>query len=76
VHRFQGGERAIILLSTTLTRPSSLRFIDERVNLINVAVSRARDHLLAIGHEPTLLAGQHTSALLDGARRLTRQWAG
>jgi hypothetical protein len=76
VHRFQGGERAIILLSTTLTRPSSLRFIDERVNLVNVAASRARDHLIAIGHEPTLLAGRHTRALLEGARRVPRQWAG
>jgi len=76
VHRFQGGERTIILLSTTLTRPSSLRFIDERVNLVNVAASRARDHLIAIGHEPTLLAGRHTRALLEGARRLPRQWEG
>jgi AAA domain-containing protein len=75
VHRFQGGERAIILLSTTLTRPSSLRFIDERVNLVNVAASRARDHLIVIGHEPTLLAGRHTRALLEGARRIPRQWA-
>lgn len=76
VHRFQGGERAIVLLSTTLTRPSSLRFIDERVNLINVAASRAREHLIAIGHEPTLLAGRHTRALLEGARRVPRQWEG
>jgi AAA domain-containing protein len=70
VHRFQGGERSIILLSTTVTRTSSSRFIDERENLINVAASRARDHLITVGHEATLLAGRHTRALLDGATRV------
>lgn len=70
VHRFQGGERSIILLSTTVTRPTSLRFLDERVNLVNVAASRARDHLVTIGHEATLLAGRHTRALLADARRI------
>jgi superfamily I DNA and/or RNA helicase len=73
VHRFQGGEKSIILFSTTVTRPSSLRFIDQRVNLINVAASRARDHLITLGHEPTLREGQYTRALLADARALT-QW--
>lgn len=67
VHRFQGGERSIILLSTTVTRVSSLRFLDERENLVNVAASRARDHLITLGHGATLRAGRHTRALLIGA---------
>jgi hypothetical protein len=71
VHRFQGGERSIILFSSTLTRTSNLRFVDERVNLLNVAVSRAREHLLVIGHEPTLRAGQHTRLLVSGSQRTT-----
>jgi hypothetical protein len=70
VHRFQGGERSVILLSTTVTRPSSLRFLDDRVNLVNVAASRAKDHLITIGHEATLLAGHHTRALLADAHRV------
>lgn len=70
VHRFQGGERSVILFSTTVTRTASLRFIDERVNLLNVAASRARDHLITLGHEPTLLAGRHTPALLEDAQRV------
>lgn len=70
VHRFQGGERSVILFSTTVTRAASLRFVDERVNLLNVAASRARDHLITLGHEATLRAGRHTPALLEGARRL------
>jgi hypothetical protein len=72
VHRFQGGERSIILLSTAVTQTSSLRFVDQRVNLVNVAASRARDHLITIGHEPTLRAGRFTRALLGDARRLER----
>jgi superfamily I DNA and/or RNA helicase len=72
VHRFQGGERSIILLSTTVTQTTSLRFIDQRVNLVNVAASRARDHLITIGHEATLHAGRFTRALLGDARRVER----
>ena len=70
VHRFQGGEKRIILFSATVTRSASLRFIDERVNLLNVAASRARDHLITLGHEPTLRSGRYTRALLEGARYL------
>jgi hypothetical protein len=72
VHRFQGGERSIILLSTTVTQATSLRFVDQRVNLVNVAASRARDHLITIGHEATLRAGRFTRALLGDARRVER----
>ena len=72
VHRFQGGERSIILLSTAVTQTSSLRFVDQRVNLINVAASRARDHLITIGHEPTLAAGRFTRELLGDARHIER----
>ena len=69
VHRFQGGERSIIVFSSTLTRAANLRFVDERVNLLNVAVSRARDHLLVIGHEATLRMGSHTRLLVSAAAR-------
>ncbi len=69
VHRFQGGERSIILFSSTLSGASSLRFVDERVNLLNVAVSRAKEHLLVIGHEATLRSGRHTRLLVSGAER-------
>ena len=64
VHRFQGGERSIVIFTTVVTRPESLPFLNERVNLLNVAVSRAKEHLLVIGHEPTLAAGRLTRALL------------
>lgn len=70
VHRFQGGERRVVLLSTTVTRAESLAFIDERVHLLNVAASRAKEHLLVIGHAPTLRRGRHTRALVDAATPL------
>jgi hypothetical protein len=70
VHRFQGGEKNIILFSTTVTRTGSLGFLDDRVNLVNVAASRAREHLITLGHELTLRSGRHTPALIEHATRV------
>jgi hypothetical protein len=67
VHRFQGGERSLIVLSTTVTRTQSLPFLDRRVNLLNVAVTRAQDHLIVLGHERTLRHGRFTRALVERA---------
>lgn len=67
VHRFQGGERRVILFSTTITQRQSLRFVDEHVNLVNVAASRAKEHLVTIGHSATLAAGTHTNVLIESA---------
>jgi hypothetical protein len=69
VHRFQGGERRVILFTTTVTEAASLRFLNERVNLVNVAVSRAKEHLITIGHGPTLSAGANTRLLVQKARQ-------
>jgi hypothetical protein len=70
VHRFQGGERRVVLLSTTVTRTASLGFLNDRVHLLNVAASRAKDHLIVVGHEPTLRAGARTRILVEGQRKL------
>lgn len=64
VHRFQGGERPIVLFSTVVSQLRSLPFIDGQVNLLNVAISRAMDHLLVCGHAPTLSQGLHTRLLV------------
>ncbi|MEQ9501549.1 MAG: AAA domain-containing protein [Deltaproteobacteria bacterium] len=66
VHRFQGGERAIVLFSAVVTEPRNLRFVDDHPNLLNVAVSRAREHLVIFGHAETLRLGDHTRLLVDG----------
>ncbi len=70
VHRFQGGERPIVLFSTVVTRPRSLGFLNERVNLVNVAVSRAREHLVVVGDPPVLEAGRCTGLLVRRAVRM------
>jgi hypothetical protein len=67
VHRFQGGERSIVLFSSVVTRASSLGFVDDRANLLNVAVSRARHRLVVLGHAPLLAQGRRTRLLTDAA---------
>ncbi len=49
VHTFQGGERKIILLSTTYGSDDGCFFIDNNKNIMNVAVSRAEDSFLVFG---------------------------
>lgn len=64
VHRFQGGERSVVLFSSVVTEPRSLRFLNSRPNLLNVTVSRAREHLVSFGHARTLAGGEYTRHLL------------
>lgn len=63
VHRFQGGERDIVILSAVVSENRSLAFTNGRVNLINVAVSRARLHLVVVG-DPEVLSRGHVTATL------------
>jgi len=63
VHRFQGGERDIVLFSTVVTEDRSMPFLNERENLLNVAVSRARRHLVVIGDRSRLSTGTFTQKL-------------
>lgn len=70
VHRFQGGERSIVLFTSTVTQARSLPFLNDRPNLVNVAVSRAREHLVTIGHTPTLVQGRFTRHLVERAQPL------
>jgi hypothetical protein len=67
VHRFQGGERRFVIFSTVVTRTRSLSFLNRRVNLVNVAVSRAREQLFTVGHGEILSQGRFTRILMDHA---------
>lgn len=49
VHTFQGGELPIIMLSTVYGKKDTGFFIDKQSNLLNVAVSRAKDSFLVFG---------------------------
>ena len=71
VHRFQGGERSIVLFSTVVSRPASLSFLNTRPNLLNVAVSRAQHHFICLGHAAVLAQGSRTRLLVQGAHSLT-----
>ncbi|MET0390068.1 MAG: AAA domain-containing protein [Polyangiales bacterium] len=67
VHRFQGGERSIVLFTSVVTRRASLPFLDQRENLLNVAVSRARHRFVALGDRGLLAKGKRTRLLTDAA---------
>lgn len=74
VHRFQGGERDVVLLSTVVSRERSLPFLNERVNLVNVAVSRARLHLVVLGDPALLARGRITGELVAAGRPVRPRW--
>ena len=72
VHRFQGGERSIVLFSSVVTHASSLAFLNARPNLLNVAISRAQHHFVCLGHAAVLAHGPRSRLLVDGAARSHR----
>ncbi len=65
VHRFQGGERDVVVFSSVVTEPRSLPFLNQRHNLVNVAVSRARLHFVVIGSANVLRLGGVTRELVN-----------
>lgn len=72
VHALQGAEREVILFSTTYgAKPSGTMFFDKAPNMLNVAVSRARDHFLVFGNMDLLNGAINTPAGLLGATLLT-----
>jgi superfamily I DNA and/or RNA helicase len=70
VHRFQGGERSIVLFSSVISHDTSLPFLNGRPNLLNVAVSRAQHHFICLGHAPVLARGPRSRLLVDGVSAL------
>jgi hypothetical protein len=70
VHRFQGGERSIVLFSSVVTHVASLAFLNARPNLLNVAISRAQHHFVCLGHAPVLSQGPLSRLLVEGVNAL------
>jgi len=65
-HRFQGGERDTIVFSTVISTgalPGTVRWLEGERNLINVAVSRARRHLVVFGNRAELRERKVTTLL-------------
>lgn len=57
IHTFQGDEKEIIIFSTVIAKrasKNSISWFDENKNLVNVAVTRARDLLVVVGRKDTL----------------------
>jgi hypothetical protein len=71
VHRFQGGERSIVLFSSVVTHVSSLAFLNARPNLLNVAISRAQHHFVCLGHAAVLARGPRSRLLVEGVSTLS-----
>jgi hypothetical protein len=73
-HTFQGGECETILFSTVLSvdaNPGTVAWLEGERNLINVAVSRARRHLVVFGSRKELrrLGASTPLALAEAAER-------
>lgn len=49
VHTFQGGERRVILFSSVYGAEDGCAFLDAKKNLMNVALSRAKDRFIVFG---------------------------
>lgn len=62
VHTFQGGERRIIIFSTVYGASDGCYFIDKECNLMNVAVSRAKDAFWVFGSRKCLEGKDEQSA--------------
>jgi superfamily I DNA and/or RNA helicase len=61
VHKLQGGERRVVVLSLAATERKHLRWLAARPHLLHVATSRAQDHLVVFldaerAHGEALLA--------------------
>lgn len=65
VHSLQGAERPVIVFSPTYsTHRAQGLFFDKGPNMLNVAVSRAKDQFIVVGDLDVLQNGQHPSRLL------------
>lgn len=62
VHTFQGAERKVIIFSSVYGHEDGCFFINQSKNLMNVAVSRAKDSFLVFGDSGCLVGDKKTAA--------------
>lgn len=62
VHTFQGAERKVIIFSSVYGNEDGCFFINKQENLMNVAVSRAKDSFLVFGDSGCLSGNEKTAA--------------
>ncbi|MEH1960676.1 MAG: AAA domain-containing protein [Nostoc sp.] len=69
IHTFQGSEKRVIILSTKVCRPQdNVYWINKRPNLLNVAVSRAKELFILVGNLYKLEKGNLTRQLVEHIR--------
>ncbi len=69
VHTFQGAEKKVIILSTKVCRAQdNVNWINKRPNLLNVAVSRAKELFILVGNIHRLEKGNLTRQLVEHIR--------
>ncbi len=69
VHTFQGSEKKVIILSTKVCQPQdNVYWINKRPNLLNVAVSRAKELFILVGNLYRLEKGNLTRQLVEHIR--------
>ena len=73
VHRFQGGERPLVIFSQVITTGEPV-FLNSRVNLLNVALSRAQEHFCYVGALGVLDKGPFTQVLKHHLLEKGRAW--
>lgn len=61
VHAVQGAERPIVICSPVYSKHADGNFIDQSNSMLNVAVSRAKDHFLVFGDMDVFTAHQGSS---------------
>ncbi|OMH41078.1 AAA domain-containing protein [Desulfurobacterium indicum] len=54
VHKFQGQEAPVVIMSTVVQKNDSTTFIDAKPNLLNVAISRAKHLFIMVGNSKRL----------------------
>ena len=73
VHTFQGGERDVMVFSLVAgegMHPGAVAWVGEQLNLWNVAITRARSHLIVVGDKKLWRQrGGVGAALLEAAER-------
>jgi AAA domain/PLD-like domain len=69
IHTFQGSEKKVIILSTKVCRSQdNINWLNKRVNLLNVAVSRAKELFILVGNLYRLEKGKLTRQLVEHIR--------
>jgi hypothetical protein len=69
IHTFQGSEKKVIILSTKVCRSQdNVNWLNKRVNLLNVAVSRAKELFILVGNLYRLEKGKLTPQLVEHIR--------